>query len=111
MMPPPAIAAPRRGKNTKLGEWQKKSFWCKFRDLGSALSRSDDVINAKFSSFLLNMQDFVIAALAPKVRQIASIRKNQRKQMKWSYGRNGPDILQTTVSVKFAGKQKKGSIS
>ena len=53
---PPAILAPRRARNTKLERWvgpHKDSFWCKFRDLGSTFSRSNDVINAKLSPFLV----------------------------------------------------------
>ena len=53
---PPAISAPRNARNTKLGGWvgpYKKSLWCKFGDPRSASSRSNDVINAKFSHFLV----------------------------------------------------------
>ena len=35
----------------------KNSFWCKFRDLGSTFSMSNDVSNAKFLPFWLNVQD------------------------------------------------------
>ena len=52
----PAISASRRARNTNLGGWvgpHKNSFWCKFRDIGSTFSGSNDVINAKFSSFMV----------------------------------------------------------
>ena len=54
--PPPAISAPRSARNTKLGGWvgpHKNSLWCKFGDPRSTFSRSNDVINAKFSHFLV----------------------------------------------------------
>ena len=53
---PPAISAPRNARNTKLGGWvgpHKNSLWCKFGDPRSTSSRSNDVINAKFSHFLV----------------------------------------------------------
>ena len=53
---PPAISAIRRARNNTLGEWvgpHKNSFWCKFSDLGSTFSMSNDVINAKLSHFLV----------------------------------------------------------
>ena len=51
---PPAISAPRNARNTKLGGVgpHKNSLWCKFGDPRSTSSRSNDVINAKFSHFL-----------------------------------------------------------
>ena len=33
----------------------------------------------------LNVQGFTLAGLAPKLRQIASIRKKQREQNEWGY--------------------------
>ena len=53
---PPAISVPRNARNTKLEGWvgpHKNSFWCKFGDPRSTSSRSNDVINAKFSHFLV----------------------------------------------------------
>ena len=85
---PAAIAVPIKTRNTKLGGWvcqQNNSFWCKFCDLGSTCSRSNDVINAKFSPFWLNEEDITLAGLAPKLRQLASIRKKQRKRNEMGY--------------------------
>ena len=55
-MMPPAILAQRGARSTELQGWiglHKKSFWCKFHDLGSVFSRSNDVTNAKVSSFFV----------------------------------------------------------
>ena len=52
----PAISAPRKARSTKLGRWvgpHKNSLWCKFSDPRSTSSRSNYVINAKFSHFLV----------------------------------------------------------
>ena len=53
---PQAISAPRNAGNTKLRGWigpHKNSLWCKFGDPRPTSSRSNDVINAKFSHFLV----------------------------------------------------------
>ena len=56
-MPAPRYLGSQKARNTKLGgvggSSHENSFWCKFRDLGSTFSRSNDVINANFSPFLV----------------------------------------------------------
>ena len=85
---PPAISAPRNARNTKLRGWvgpHKNSLWCKFGDPRSTSSRSNDVINAKFSHFLVKRPALCFSRSRAQTKTDSFVCKKRKMRNKLGY--------------------------